>query len=266
MITVDYQGELDEAFLFGADTDIRIARDGDRSIVGAVAAPNVRTNDLAFSLADGSAGGFDSYEPRMLTIPLKTTGADTASARERLQPFLDAWQPPRTTEIPLDLRLPGQPEEVLRYFGRPRAVDETRVMWHLNQMRVDAHFDCLDPFGYGAETEAVSYGDELDIDNIGNVAEPLKSRCTLTATAAGGSPPFTIQNLDDPDGLTMTFLELPDVLHIDLHGWNLTDDDGTCQDRQLRNDSGWPVLKPGANRFVFDGFTALSAVWRPAYL
>lgn len=264
-ITADYQGLLPDAdFLFGTGTDIQIARAGEASILGAIGIPDIRSPDVVPTHADGVHGGFDTYAPRILSIPLKVAGIDSESARERLEPFLAAWQTPRNSVVPLDLRLPGTPETVMRYFGRPRAIDETRILWHLDCMWVAAHFVCLDPYAYGDEIEEEAEDTSpLIIVNPGNVLTPQRSRIVLTCTGSGvGS--FTITNLDDPDGGTMTFVEGGDY-EIDLYGWNVTED-AANRDSQLRADSGWPVLVPGTNRFAFTGFDDLAATWRPAYL
>lgn len=246
------------SFVAGVDQDVLYedAPDG-----FGLPAPN--TSDQAL-MGHGTAGGSDRAQLRPMEFPLLIAVDSATDAEDLLAEVKEAWVY-SDDETALDVRFAG---EERRYFGRTRGLDANLADFHHGVITgLLAHFDALDPWGYGPEeasTEDDDDGDTLTIVNAGNVPNPLRARCVLTATV--DDPNGTITNLDDVDGLTMTFNGMEgDEVVIDLAAWTVAAD-SVLRGRLLLPGSGWPVLKPGNNRFAYTGFSALAATWRPPYL
>lgn len=212
-------------------------------------------------LGHGTSGGYDWVKRRLIEVPLQIIDGSAATMQEKLDAMTLAWSMD-DYDTTLDINIGGRAR---RYYGRPRGLEVDYDLFNRGVMQgLVGHFEALDPWAYGLEgSEDTVTDDVLTVVNVGTVQNPTKSRCVVTLDATGGSGPWTLTNLDDPDGLVMTFLDGDDY-EIDLYTQTVMVGSMNL-DTALRNDSGWPVLKPGTNRFALGGFTDAEAVWRPAY-
>lgn len=268
-ITQDYQVELpDENLLLGCNTDYDIRRDDSKDIEGITGTPPVKLYDIESVGLDGSAPGMDAYQVRQITIPVRVFDMDPAQARSKLQTLLDAWQLVRRGTTPLDIRVPGTPETVMRYWGRPREVAENRIFRKGGLIEVNLTFDAVDPRAYGAEVDSdVTLIDDSPLTVI-NTGSTTSSRATLIVEGNGGMPHIT--NTSDPDQGDIVFK------HTLLFGESLTINlfDQTVihsvlnlpWDRNVWISSLWFGLLPGNNEIEFTNCASLQvADARPAW-
>jgi hypothetical protein len=259
-ITADYQIEVPaRSILIGAGTDyIVLSNPGPAGLLGT---PPVRVDDVDL-LQDGASGGRDLYSSRIITVPVAVKGTQV-QANQRLRALSSAWRRSSDT-VAMDVRVPGQPETVLRYFGRCRGAAEQG--WNL---RVGYHamllaFTALDPFAYGAEV--VSATDSASPLTIAAAAlgDPGTStdRAVLTILAAGGRPTVT----NEATGGVISFAQnVTGTYTLDLHD-QITTAGSVNRDSQVGSSSDWFALAGGIdNVLTFTGATSIQVTHRPAY-
>lgn len=258
-ITGDWQVEL-RSVLIGDGTDYAVIRDpGPRGLLGT---PSVRSSDVDL-MGDGAAAGADRYSSRIITIPVDVWGGDPETTNERVRTLLSAWRR-SSTDTTLDVRLPGQPEEVLRYFGRARGGSETAWTLLSGHHGVLLAFAALDPFAYGAEVVSSTDSSSpltiaaADMGDAGTVTD----RATLTVVGSGAKP--TITNTAT-GGVIAFAVNVTGTYVIDLHD-QLTTKSGVNKDAEVTASSDWFGLAGGIDNVItFTGCTSIQVTHRPAY-
>lgn len=259
----DYQIHLVENdLLLGNSTRFTVGKD----IKGIFGVPQIRVKDLEFSVMDGSAGGIDTYSPRVITIPVTVWFSSPAQARENMQEIIDKWQVLRAGVTALDIRIPGTPETTMRFYGRPRDIAEAEVFIAAGYYKLELTFDALDPLAYGAATTvANSASSPITITNNGNFNS---RRCVLRAHGNGSIPLIT--NTSDPDGGFITFTEalpLGQYYDIDLYNMTVTHSSGGNRDQEVTIASIWMEILKGSNSITFSGCGSLEVTeFRPAWI
>jgi hypothetical protein len=258
-ITADWQMEL-RSVLIGAGTDYTVMRDpGPAGLLGT---PSVRSGDVDL-MGDGAGGGVDRYASRLITVPVDVFGGSPETTNARVQTLLAAWRR-SSVDTPLDVRVPGQPETVLRYFGRARGGSES--MWSLlaGHQGVLLAFAALDPFAYGAEVASATDSATPLTIAAATLGHPgtVTDRAVLTVVAAGGTPSIT----NTTTGGTIAFATAATGTYvIDLREQVATKA-GVNVDHELAASSDWFALAGGVdNVLTFAGCTSIQLTHRPAF-
>lgn len=254
-ITADWQAEL-RTVTIGAGTDYPFT-----TPVSGLGIPAVRSRDLELADRHGSHGGApDRLLRRILQLPVGVDGSTPADAYTKLHTLKSAWRPADSDE-PFDLRLPGQPTTVVRYYGRPRAVDVD--LRHLRSGWADAllTFEALDPYAYGP-TDTATVVTTLAVTNAGTVAT---DRITLVLEGNGGTPVIT----NTTAGGTIEFvsaLALGVTRTLDVRARTMVDAGGADVYHELTAATSWFDLAPGANTITLSGAASVDVTWRPAWI
>lgn len=251
-ITVDWQAEL-RGLTVGASTSYPFT-----SGIDGLGVPQVRASDTELSRRHGEYGGYDVLERRVVSLPVAIDGTSLADTYQKLQALKAAWRP-SVADLGLDVRLPGQPATVLRYYGRPRGL--TADLARLKNSWADTllTFDALDPFGYGAEATTVITGS----GPVTNAGDADTDRVVLTINGNGGTP--RVENTT-ADGYIAFDRALAGGAAYTLDVRARTVLLGTAaRYEDVTPGSPWFVLVPGANTLVVTGATSVGVTFRPAY-
>ena len=266
-ITADWQIELpDRSLLIGAGTsyDLRVAG----GLGGVLDQPKLRTDDLQRTGANGSSLGRVRADWRSLGWRVGVDGATSAAVTALVQTLLVKWRAPEDgAEVAADVRVPGSPETVMRYYGQPRSAVADVGAWGNGRstVEVDCEFFASDPFGYGAEV--------ADDGNTGTFAIAAAGlgdlgadtdRVLLTFTGSGGTPSLT----NNTTGGVITFaavLANTIVATVDLRTGAVIID-GTPTPNGVTAGSTWFALRGGVeNSLTLAGATDVDVDYRPAF-
>lgn len=260
-ITTDYQGELG-GVTFGAGTDYRIT-----GPIGGLGVPSVRATDTPRGTDHGSASGLNRFDVRVLTIPLAIRNQTSAAAANQAFTTLRAAWVPADSDVELTLRMPGSPETVMSYFGRPRgiqAIYETGTFPNGTIRSLIATFQANDPLQYGASTDDNNNTGTFTVANSGNMAS---RRATFTITADGGGAPSLTNDTDSDDGaVTWTsVLSNGTVRVINLRDRTVTDGSGVNKLSEIDPSSLWFALEPGNNSIIEANCSDVDLTYRSAW-
>ena len=258
-ITVDWQGNL-RNITFGASTNYPIYTDG----IGGLGMPRVRTSIVDRGYSHGQIGGRERANARRITVPFTLTAATAATAQGYVDDLKAAFAP-SDSDIELQLRLPGTPETVMYYFGRPRRSPVVNALLKVGVVEFLGTFDALDPLAYGAEATDLNNTGSFTVTNDGTVAS---DRCTITVTS-NGSGAMTLQNTDAPGDPTITWsstLSNGTVRVIDLRRHSISTTTGDDKTDELSNTSTrfWS-LESGDNALVAANMSDADLTFRPAW-
>lgn len=104
--------------------------------------PRVKTADLEYADANGSYGGKDRLDVRVITVPLVIRGSTATGAMDGLETMNTAWAP-SIVDLPLYIRLPGFGKFYVN--GRPRGLDADLKDMQFGAVHALATFVCLNP-------------------------------------------------------------------------------------------------------------------------
>lgn len=104
--------------------------------------PRVKTTDLSYTDRDGSYGGVDRLDVRVITVPLIIRGATATAAMDGLEAMNTAWAV-SAVDIPLYMRLPGFGKFYVN--GRPRGLDADLKDMQFGAVHALATFVCPNP-------------------------------------------------------------------------------------------------------------------------
>lgn len=264
-ITEDWQIELpDRSLMLGAGTVYDISRDlgGLKGFIGS--AP-VRRKDLERNLGHGSVPGHDTYAEQPLTIPVGINGvgftdaARQADAMAKARALRTGWRIATTGELRLDARLPGMPETVMSWFGRPRDVGETEWTWTFGRLQLTAEFDALDPVVYGAEQTLLTQSGTFNVTGTGDADT---DRLVLTFHGSGGTPVL----VNNTNGGTITFTAAQaGTTVVDVRAQTCTVS-GIDHIADISTASTWLGLTGGVtNSLTLTGATSVDLTWRAGY-
>jgi hypothetical protein len=245
--------------LLGAGTDYDIVTPpGPIGLLGST----VRAADLE-RMGDGSTGGRDVSAARLVTIPINVHGTDPADTHDAVRALTSAWR--RTPEdVTLDVSIPGQPEDVLRYYGRCRGVTESQWTLVQGDVALMLAFTALDPYAYGAEvTSAVDSSSPLTLDDT-TTGDPgtTTARATLTIVGNGGTPVITNTTTG---GLIAFAGAATGTYVIDLHTQTVTKS-GVPRDQDVAASSPFFRIAGGVDNVItFAGCASIQLTYRPAY-
>lgn len=261
----DWQLEIpDRSIRVGAGTVYDIPRDGG-GLKGFVGLPPARRKDLERHLAHGSVPGHDTYADRPLTIPIGITGTGITDAERQVdamvkaRALLVAWRLATTGELRLDARLPGMPETVLSYFGRPRDVGEVDWTWTFGRLHLTAEFDALDPVAYGATQELDTQSGTFNVTGTGEIDS---DRLVLTFHGSGGTPRL-VNNTTGGDIRFRTTLAGTAI--VDVRAQTCTVG-GINHIGDIATSTKWLGLAGGVtNSLTLTGATSVDLTWRAGY-
>lgn len=260
-ITDDWQARL-------VERDIVIGRGTPYPGLGGIRGTGVlrpRTGDQARGHGDGDARAVDTLPQRLLTMPVEVLGDTPAAVWANYRTLAVAWRRSRTTDLSLDVRIPGSAEQTLRFFGRPMELvgDPHGLKGHLATV---AEFRA-DPYAYGAAVvSAVDSSSPLTLlaANMGDTGCDT-TRATITVVGSGGTP--SIENTTYGGAIDWAVpLANAVTAVIDLHAQTMTIG-GIDFTANLRATSDWFALAGGVNNtLTFTGCTSIQVTHRPAYV
>jgi len=257
-ITADYQGNI-RSTTFGASTNYPIYTSG----IAGLGIPAVRNVAAPRGFGHGSASGLERLQPRTIRIPFKLT-ASTAAAVQGYVDALKAAFGPSDSELELTLRIPGTPDTVMSYFGRPRPLTVKQSLLAVGVSDVLASFDALDPLAYGAAETDDNNSGSFTVTNSGDA---VSDRCTITITSTAAKP--TIKNgtaAGDPTITWGTTLSNGTVRVIDLRAGTVATAGGVDKTDELLNASSrfWS-LESGGNSIVTTNISDADFSFRSAW-
>jgi len=256
-ITADFQADLGGVTV-GAGTLYAF----EAAVPVGLGLAEVRAQDAWRGDRDGDVATDDVYDARTITLDLAVTAMTAAGAGAAIAALKAAWAA-RTVETTLDVRIPGTPETVLRYYGRPRglAVDLELLLFGL--ARAQATFRALDPFAYGAAVtgSALTPGTAT----VTNAGDAPTDRVTIALVGNGGTP--TVTNTTDSSGSIAWTAPLANAATrtIDLRARTVVDGSSADKYPEVAPGSRWFRLLPGANTIVVAGCTSATFTYRPAW-
>lgn len=257
-LTADWQVEVG-ALVLGAGTAYEI--DDAAGGIGGLGLAGIRSYDAPRGDRDGEVAVDDVYEARLLTIPVVAVGDGPAAASALVTELRAAWAA-QAGEVTLDLRLPGQPETALRFYGRPRGLQEDQRLLRSGVVRALATFRALDPLRYGAAvtTAALTPG----TTPVVNAGDASTERVTITLVGSGGTPSIT--NAADDSGAIAWAAPLANGVTrtIDLRARTVVSG-GTDRYGEVAPSSRWFRLRAGSNPITVAGCTSATLTYRPAW-
>jgi len=253
-ITADYQAEI-RGVTIGAGTDyptITKPWDGVADLAG------VRATETKLPVRDGVRSGQELYSSKLLTFQLLVAGSSPADAQTLLSTLKTAWLR-SSTDVPLDLRLPGMTETTLRYYGRPRDLQADLRFLEQGSIEVIAHFLATDPYTYGAEV-TTNVTTSATVGNAGDV----EGWPTLVINGAATSP-FSVT----VDGHTISFATTIGVGHsvtVDTKARTAVTDASVDVYGYLAVSPDWAPVPSGGCTVSQSGAASVDVKLRPAYL
>jgi hypothetical protein len=266
-ITADWQIELPgRSLLMGAGTSYKIRSAAGLS--GVLDTPTLRTDDLPRTGVNGTTLGRVYADFRVLSWRLGVDDAQASTVGANVKALLEAWRAPSdASEVALDVRVPGTPETVLRYYGQPRSVQATTSAWGhgLALVEVDCEFFASDPFAYGAEVTVTSGAGATTLSSasLGDLGADTV-RATITLSGTGGTPIVS----SSTSGGVIVFssgLGATQVAEINLRTGEVTVN-STSTPAILATSTSWITLLGGqANTLHMSGAGSVTYRYRPAY-
>lgn len=263
-ITADWQVELpDRSLLIGSGTSYRLRVTG--GFGGLFDIPAAEVTDLARSGSDGTSPSRLRSTSRMLSFRVLIDGTAAATSTS-LHTLVTKWRPVTdATETPLDVRVPGSPETVMRFFGQPRDLTTDTRRFNTGTVESSAEFLALDPFAYGAEVADDGNTGTFTIAaaNLGDLGADT-DRVTLTINGNDGTPTLT----NTTTGGTLVFdtaLATGSAYVVNLHTRAVTLS-GVASPGVVSATSTWFRLKGGVeNSLTLTGAADVDIDYRPAF-
>lgn len=252
-LTADWSVEYN-GVIVGAGTSYKLLVAG--TSIGGL--PITRTADQPRGSAHGIVASTDRLGGRTITLALACT-LGSSSVWTTYQAFRNAWTP-ASSDQPLDLRMSGLPQNVMRFYGRPRDVVEDVELWSRGLIRWLATFQATDPKMYGilASGSGTSY-------TVTNSGASASDRITVTLTGDGGTPLVT----NATTGKTIRFASTVAAgasRVLDVRARTCVDGSGVDKRAELSNLTTWLDLSAGANSITVTGAASAQLEWRPAWL
>lgn len=133
----DYALDL-AGFAMGAGTDYIVGETG----IDGLGNPKAKTQDVPLDGQNGSYGGPDFLDVRVLLVPLVISFATDVDAWNALAALNTAWLPV-TADVALAITLPGV--GTWTFTGRPRSVEANVQYAYQGVITTICEFDALDP-------------------------------------------------------------------------------------------------------------------------
>ena len=253
-LSADWSGEYN-GLIFGAGTSYKLLRDG--TSLGGL--PITRTADQPRASAPGVVAAVDRLGGRTIVLAISAFGGSATAVGSLAQTWRNAFKP-QTSDQPLDLRLPGLPETVIRFFGRPRELNDDISWWSSGSQRWAQQFAATDPLMYGAAVTA-SNASALTVNNSGSAAT---SRITLTVQANGGTP--QIVNGSTSDTIVWgTAVAAGQTRTVDVFARTVVDGSSVDKYTELAATTTWFDLPAGTSGLTFTGCSSVTVVHRSAW-
>jgi hypothetical protein len=257
-LTEAWQAEI-RSLVMGAGSDYPFVSPVD----GLFAVP-LRTDDLpAF---DRTNPATDWTAARILSWRTGVDGTDPDDASDLAQALAAAWRRATSSEVTLDLWIPGTDWQ-RRFYGRPRLPAGAANLEHLRTgwVEVDVEFHCLDPFGYGAVVSDTANTGTFSIlaADLGDVGADT-DRATIIITGNGGTPKLTNNTTGGVIEFASTLANAAEA-NIDLRTGAVTVA-GSPAPQAIDAASTWMRLAGGVtNSLTLTGATSVDIGYRPAY-
>lgn len=256
-ITAAWQGNL-RTLTFGSGTAYRVLDQGLRGL-GSGSIDGYRQNR---STIDGLVGGNDRLRTRQIAIPFAIRQASAATASAKMTDILNAWRP-ASSDLELQMRIPGTPATIMSYWGRPDGVDAKVDLIELGYVEMLAQFECLDPLRYGAEETDNNNSGTFTVTNSGNAPS---DRVTITITADGVGAPSLVNTTDSSKTITWnTTLAASTVRVIDLRDRTVETAGGANKYSEIDPSSAFFQLLSGGNSWTATNISDVDITFRSAW-
>lgn len=251
-----WQGELGGTFLIGDGTDYQFTPQ-----FKGLGLPEVESDDTPMGDYDGQAAGPDRYLSQFLMMPVDIRKASPTLANQSFRTLKKQWKR-RSSTTTFDLYFPGFPsDQPLRWYGRPRSLEDDYQHIAKGYIPVLLEFVALDPFAYGAEVVTVDAATPCVVVNGG---DDRTRRFTIEVTGNGGVPVITsttdgakslpfAQALGGGVVATLDFLE---------HELTIA---GNDEYDYLSPGHQWFELLEGSNSITFTGCSQIEVTHREVY-
>lgn len=213
--------------------------------------------DSSDRVGDGAVGGVDWLGEVEMQGVVLVSGDTAAQASQRSALVRAAWRRVLVGEVPLDLALPGWPEESLRRFGRPLGAEPEPADALDVLQRLTCRFLAKDPLWYGAERDSEPQAGDVTVLEADAGVTP-SDRLSIEVVGNGGTP-----SIENSAGGSLTFtssLATSSVWTVDVRTGEVTGGGAAA------SGSPWLRIEPdGDNVFTHSGCASIRLLWRPAY-
>lgn len=254
LLLADWEISLpDQELLLSAEYGLALDLEG---LEGWLGAPSFTVDDER-RVGPGVVSGSAWPGPKLLLANIQATAGSGADVGALVDGVAAAWQPPVVGILPVEYRLPGAPETVMRAYGQPRAFETDSHAWEAGLIRLRLEYLATDPLAYGVERDSEHQEGTVTVLSADAGRKP-SDRLSIEIIGDGGTP--TVEN---SAGGSITFtgaLAAAEVWTVDVRTGEVAGGGAVA------SGSPWLRIEPGEdNEYTHSGCESIRLVWRPAY-